>query len=229
MAAIPKEMKFPVYVWEAPVRLWHWVMALAMVVLAVSGYLIGSPLRTVPGEASENYVLGYVRFAHFAAAYVFAVSLVGRAYWALVGNRYAREIFAVPFFMLKPAFWGRIWRVQLHYLFIRDNPDVHVGHNALAMAAMFFMFVLGSVFMVFTGFAMYGEGKGAGTWANTVFTSWMAPLAGNTQNLHTWHHLGMWYLVVFILVHLYFVFREDMLSGFTVLGSMIDGYRARKG
>ncbi len=33
-----------VYVYEAPVRLWHWVNALAILVLMVTGYLIGSPL-----------------------------------------------------------------------------------------------------------------------------------------------------------------------------------------
>ena len=36
---------FPVYVWEVPVRIWHWVMALCMVVLAITGYLIGTPPR----------------------------------------------------------------------------------------------------------------------------------------------------------------------------------------
>ena len=32
-----------VYVYEAPVRLWHWVNAAAIVVLATTGYFIGSP------------------------------------------------------------------------------------------------------------------------------------------------------------------------------------------
>ena len=68
-----------IYVYEAPVRLWHWVNALAIVVLAVTGYFIGKPLPTVPGEAAENFVLGYIRFAHFAAAYIFAVGQQRRA------------------------------------------------------------------------------------------------------------------------------------------------------
>ena len=42
----------PEYVYEAPVRLWHWINAACIVVLAISGYLIGSPLATQPGEAS---------------------------------------------------------------------------------------------------------------------------------------------------------------------------------
>lgn len=229
MAAIPKvEPRFPIYVWEAPVRLWHWAMALAFVVLGVTGYFIGSPPHTVPGEASENYLLGYIRFAHFAAAYVFAVAMAGRIYWAIVGNAYSREIFLVPLAMLKPAWWAKWFRVVLHYLFIRENPDQHVGHNALAAAAMFFMYVLGALFMIVTGFSMYGEGLGAGSWAHTLFTSWVNPLFGQSQDVHTWHHLGMWYLVTFVVVHIYFVLREDTWSGLTVLGSMIDGYRARK-
>ena len=32
-----------VYVYEWPVRLWHWLNAAAIIVLMVRGYLIGSP------------------------------------------------------------------------------------------------------------------------------------------------------------------------------------------
>ena len=39
-----------VYVYEAPVRLWHWVNALAIVVLATTGYFIASPLRRRPAD-----------------------------------------------------------------------------------------------------------------------------------------------------------------------------------
>ena len=85
-----------VYIYEAPVRLWHWVNALAITVLVVSGYLIGVPLPSMPGEDSDHHVMGYIRFAHFAAGYVLAVGLLGRAYWALVGNHYARELFSLP-------------------------------------------------------------------------------------------------------------------------------------
>ena len=77
--AMHDDAVFPVYVWELPVRIWHWVMAVAMVVLGVTGYLIGSPPPTLGGEAIDHYMFGYIRFAHFAAAYVFAVFFVMRA------------------------------------------------------------------------------------------------------------------------------------------------------
>lgn len=228
MSTVPREVRLPAYVWEAPVRLWHWVMAVAMVVLMVTGWFIGSPPSSVPGEASENFLFGYIRFAHFAAAYVFAITFLGRVYWALVGNRHAREIFAVPVYMLRPSWWRSYMKVVLHYLFIRRNDEVHLGHNAIAMLAMFGMYVLGTVFMLLTGFALYGEGLGRESWAFKLFSSWVIPCFGQSQDVHTWHHLGMWYLICFTIIHLYFVVREDITSGYTVISSMINGYRDKK-
>ena len=33
--------KRPIYVWEAPVRVWHWLMVVTMFTMIVTGYLIG--------------------------------------------------------------------------------------------------------------------------------------------------------------------------------------------
>src|SRR5512135_2202710 len=84
------------YVYEAPVRLWHWVTLLTMIVLAVTGYLIGSPLPAIGGEAFDSYFFATIRMLHFIAAWVFAVMLAVRIYWAIVGNRSSRSIFYVP-------------------------------------------------------------------------------------------------------------------------------------
>ena len=228
MSSTPAPLKLPRYVWEAPVRLWHWVMALAMLVLMVTGYLIGSPPASVSGEASDHFLLGYIRFAHFSAAYIFAVAFLGRVYWAIVGNEFAREIFLVPLKMLRPAWWRDFFRVVQHYLFLRREADWHYGHNPLAMVAMFGFYVLGSIFMIFTGFALYGEGLGRESWAFRWFSSWVIPLFGQSQDVHTWHHVGMWYIVWFTMVHLYFATREELTSGLTVIGSMVNGWRRIK-
>lgn len=219
---------FPVYVWEAPVRIWHWVMALAMVVLAVTGYLIGSPLASVGGEASNHFLFGYIRFVHFAAGYVFAVAFLLRVIWAFVGNRFAREIFTMPIRLLSPRFWGELIEQVKYYLFLRRESVPYQGHNPLAMTAMFFMYVLGTVFMIVTGFALYGEGTGMGSWAYTVFSSWALPLLGYSQNVHTLHHLGMWYLILFAVVHMYMAVREDIFTGETVVSTMVNGWRVAK-
>jgi Ni/Fe-hydrogenase 1 B-type cytochrome subunit len=219
---------FPVYVWQVPVRIWHWLMAVAMVVLAVTGYLIGSPLPSVGGEASSHYLFGYIRFAHFAAAYVFAITFLLRLLWVVVGNRFAREIFLVPLKMFDPAWWGGMFDQIRYYLFLKPEARPWQGHNPLAMAAMFFMYVLGTVFMIVTGFALYGEGLGMESWAYQLFSSWVLPLFGYSMNVHTLHHLGMWYLIVFTIAHVYMVFREDICSNETVISTMINGWRVSK-
>ena len=59
-----------VYVYEAPLRIWHWVNALAILVLCGTGYLIGSPPPSMQiAEATHQFVFGYIRFAHFAAGW----------------------------------------------------------------------------------------------------------------------------------------------------------------
>jgi Ni/Fe-hydrogenase 1 B-type cytochrome subunit len=219
---------FPVYVFEAPVRIWHWVMAGCMVVLGVTGYLIGTPLPTTGGEASEHFMFGYIRFAHFAAAYLFAVTFALRVLWVFLGNRFAREIFLMPLKLFSADWWRGLIDQTLYYLFLKGEARPWQGHNPLAMAGMFFMYVLGTVFMICTGFALYGEDLGMQSWAFTAFSSWVLPLLGYSQNVHTLHHLGMWYLIMFTFIHLYMVVREDICSGETVISTMVNGWRVAK-
>lgn len=44
------------YVFEAPVRLWHWLTVACMLVLMVTGYFIGRPLPSVSGEATYLFI-----------------------------------------------------------------------------------------------------------------------------------------------------------------------------
>ncbi|MDI1340334.1 MAG: Ni/Fe-hydrogenase, b-type cytochrome subunit [Burkholderiaceae bacterium] len=214
-----------VYVYEAPVRLWHWINALAIVVLGVTGYFIGSPLPTQPGEASANFLMGYIRFAHFAAGYILAVGLLGRIYWAFVGNHHARELFYVP--VLQRAYWREMLSMLKWYAFLSKRPNRYVGHNPMARFAMFFVFFLTTVFMIVTGFAMYAEGLGGGSWADRLF-GWVIPLMGQSQDVHTWHHLGLWVMVCFIILHVYAAIREDIMGRQSIVSTMISGHRSFK-
>ncbi len=214
-----------VYVYEAPVRIWHWVNVAAITVLCITGYFIGVPLPTMPGEASDHYLMGYIRFAHFAAGYIMAVGLLGRAYWALVGNHHARELFWVPLF--QKAYWAEVFKMLLWYLFIVPKPNQYVGHNPLARLAMFSGYLMLSIFMIVTGFALYSEGAGAGSWQDTLF-GWVIPLFGQSQDVHTWHRMGMWAMVIFITLHVYAAIREDIMGRQSIVSTMISGRRTFK-
>lgn len=215
-----------VYVYEAPVRLWHWINASAILVLALTGYFIGSPLPTMPGEASANFLMGYIRFAHFAAGYILIVGFLLRIYWVFAGNEHARQIFLPP--VTSAKWWGEVLHEIKWYLFLTREPKKYEGHNPLATLVMHIMFVWGSIFMIVTGLALYGEGTGMGSWQYRWFSSWVIPLAGNSQDLHTVHHLGMWLIICFVMVHVYAAIREDIMSRQSIISSMISGWRTFK-
>ena len=228
MAHLRRHGEGSTYVFEAPVRIWHWVMMLCMFALCVTGYLIGTPPPSTPGEATNTFVFGFIRYIHFACAYVFSIMFALRVYWAFVGNRYSREIFLIPLMLFSVEFWKGFFNQVAYYLFIKRHGKPYNGHNPLAAMSMFFMYVLGTIFMIVTGFGLYGEGTGAGSWAFRWFSSWVIPLVGQSQDLHTWHHLGMWYLILFSMVHMYMVVREDIYSDETVISTMVNGWRVPK-
>ena len=225
LAADPNRDLKSIYVWEAPVRIWHWMMTLAMIVLVATGLLIAYPPPGLEGEASEHFLFGYIRFAHFTAGYVLAVFWLLRVYWAIVGNKYARQLFLVP--LHSKAWWQEFANDLRTYAFLPAKPLRFAGHNPMAQFAMFFMLTLGSLFMLLTGFALYSEGLGIDSWAGHLF-GWVLPLLGGSQAVHTWHHLCMWLLVMFTTVHLYMVFRQDITTKESILSTMISGYRTFK-
>lgn len=214
-----------VYVYEAPVRLWHWINAAAISVLAVTGYLIASPLPTMSGEASQHYVMGTIRFLHFSAGYIFAVGFLFRIYWAFVGNHHARQLFFLPFWSL--GWWREVFHELRWYLFLEKRPKIYVGHNPLAQGVMFVIIGIGSLFMIATGFALYSEGEGRGSWQDMLF-GWIIPAVGQSMNVHTWHHLGMWAILIFVMIHVYAAVREDIMSRQSIVSTMISGVRTFK-
>jgi Ni/Fe-hydrogenase 1 B-type cytochrome subunit len=214
-----------VYVYEAPVRIWHWVMMLSMIFLAVSGYLIGAPLPAIGGEPYNTYFFAWIRIVHFVAAWVFIIAFVVRIYWAFVGNHHAHSIFLPPFF--SGAWWRGMFSQGKYYLFLKKESDLWVGHNPLAQAAMFFMFTLGTIFIIVTGLALYAQQWGWGLLPMQLM-GWVFVLFGDAQMVRTLHHLAMWYLVIFAMFHVYMVFREDVMSGESVVGTMISGLRLFK-
>ena len=200
--------------------------AATIMVRCVTGYFIGSPPPSMQiAEAYDQFVFGYIRFAHFAAGMILAVGFFGRMYWALVGNHHAKQLFYVPVF--SGTYWKELLFELRWYLFLEREPKKYVGHNPLAQLAMFCFITLGMGFMIVTGFALYAEGAGQGSGYHLLF-GWVQDWVKNTQRLHTLHHLGMWWIVIFMIVHIYVAIREDIMSRQSIVSTMISGTRTFK-
>ncbi len=215
-----------VFVYEWPVRLWHWLNALAITVLIFTGWFIASPLPSMDfAEATFQFVMGYMRFAHFAAGMILTVGFFGRIYWAMVGNQHAKQLFYVP--VWRKSWWKEVLIELRWYAFLEKMPKKYVGHNPLAQIAMFMFMTVGLSFMILTGWALYSEGAGQGSLPDQA-AGWVLTLFGNSQIVHSVHHLGMWFIVIFMIIHIYAAIREDIMSRQSMVSTMISGTRTFK-
>jgi len=209
-----------VYVWEFPVRLYHWINGFCVLALIITGYIIGSPTTiSYSDEAFQQYWFGTVRFVHFVAAYVFFFNFLARIYWGFVGNRFSRWHNFIPLTRGQWKEMGEIVRVDVAQT--QTQGEIQLGHNALA-GVIYFLSFLVFIFQAFSGFALYSSMSDR--WLPRLF-SWAVPLMGGDFAVRQWHHMCMWFFIVFSLIHIYLVFYHDYIEGRGTTSSMVGGWK----
>ncbi len=209
-----------IYVWELPVRFYHWLNALAVFTLAVTGYLIGSPPALQNGnEASFSYWFGTVRFIHFTSAFIFFFNFIYRIYWGFVGNKYSDWKNFLPF--RKEQWKGMLRVLKIDVLLVKSRPLKTVGHNSLASLTYFISFLV-FLFQAITGFGMYSAMSDA--FLPNLFR-WIVPLMGGDFAVRQWHHMFMWFFIIFTMIHVYLVFYHDYVEGRGTISSMAGGWK----
>ena len=209
-----------VYVWELPVRVYHWINAVALVALCITGYLIGAPSRAFyASEAYQQYWFGWVRFIHFVAGFVYVFNFLARLYWGFVGNKYARWSAFLPFTQAQRREMVEV--IKADVLQVKLHGPISTGHNAVAGLVYFFTFVA-FVVQTVTGFALYSSMSTS--WLPRMFV-WVVPLLGGEMGVRFWHHLFLWFFVCFIIVHIYLAFYHDYIEGRGTVSSIIGGWK----
>lgn len=209
-----------VFVWELPVRIYHWINALAIVGLCVTGYLIGNPPAIQStAEASHRFLFGTIRFIHFTAAYIFFFNFLFRLYWGFVGNKYAGWKNFIP---TGRKFFREILDVLRIDILLQKNRDhLSVGHNALA-GFIYFLTFMAFLLQCVTGFGLYA---GMSDWWFADLWVWVAGVFGGDFGLRNWHHAAMWFFIVFAIIHVYLVFYHDYVEGRGEISSMGGGWK----
>lgn len=206
------------YVWQWPVRIFHWVNALTVTVLFSTGLYIAWPAFSPGGGGFNHFLMATVRQVHFTFAFVFVINFLWRIYWFWMGNKYTRSGFP---FIWKKAWWQDLYLQAREYVCLRRGL-VHLGHNALA-GLTYTLFIAMGWAQVFTGFAMYGETKPGGFF-DSVF-GWVTPILGGAWQDHMWHYLIAWGFLVFAIVHIYVVLYDGQQYKNGLVTSMISGVK----
>ncbi len=123
------ETKTKILVWDAPVRVFHWLLVLSF----AGAYLTAE---------SERW-----RLVHVSLGYTMGGLVAFRILWGLMGTRYAR----FSSFVRGPAAVVRYVRALLN-----GQPEHHVGHNPAGAVAIVLL-LLSSIAIVATGWAIYND------------------------------------------------------------------------
>lgn len=208
-----------VYVWDAVVRVTHWVTGITIVLLTVTGIYIGNPFLVVSGEATDRFVMGTIRILHMYAGVIFSAAVLARILWLFVGSRWARWTQLVP---TTGARLKNALDAFKFYSFLSKEPAAAVGHNA--MAGMSYIAIFGVyVVLTLTGLGLYAVSAPVGSYAQSfvVFNDWF----GGPQQARMIHHYLMWVVVIFTCVHVWLAFMTTRFEQNGTMESIFSGYK----
>jgi Ni/Fe-hydrogenase 1 B-type cytochrome subunit len=210
-----------VYLWHWPIRAMHWAAAISIAVLVVTGFYIGRPyFAPAPGEAIDHYMMGRMRFLHFAAAGVLVATGIVRVYWLRAGNRYERLNALFP---LSRKDFRNLLFVARKYLLMRWEARPHyLGHNPLQQISYTFVYLV-VLAQVATGFALYGLSNPEGLFYR-VF-GWEPLFLGGVPVVRFVHHVLTWVILIFVPIHVYLALRADFTDRGGSISSIISGGR----
>ena len=215
-----KEKLREVYVWELPVRLYHWLNALCIVVLCATGLIMANPPAVMSQvEAASRYWFGMVRFIHFVTAFLFLFNFIFRMYWGIVGNKYVRWKNFIP---LNKAQWDELAEViKVDVLMLKNKSINNIGHNQVAYCT-YFIFFIACMLQCMTGFGLYAQMSKS---LLPQMFAWIVPLIGGDLAVRQVHHFLMWFFMLFTVGHIYLVFYHDYTERRGIASSMIGGWK----
>ncbi len=79
----------------------------SILVLSITGFYISDPFIGTVGIATNEFLMGTVRFIHFVTAFVFTSSVLFRIYWALAG--FAPALLTGINLFPPPSIVGALW------------------------------------------------------------------------------------------------------------------------
>ena len=170
-----------------PIRLMHWVNALAMLIMIPSGW----------GIYNDAVIFGWLHFPnevrlgtwaaqslqwHFAGMWLLAVNGIAYLAYGIVTGRFRERLFPI--------------RARDVVRTVRDTLHLHVEHNDLTtynavQKILYIVVILAGISQVVTGLAI---------WKPVQFSGLFA-LLGDFQTARLVHFLGMAVIVGFVLVH----------------------------
>jgi Ni/Fe-hydrogenase 1 B-type cytochrome subunit len=205
-----------VYVWQYPLRFFHWGLVISIVVLAFTGYYIHDPF--IVGQSQHPFLMAGFRFVHEVFGMLLIALLLLRLYLFFRGNYWVRWRRYIP---LTRAQFQEMLHMFRFYTFQTPRPISKIGHNALAAESYVALYCLVAVEIV-TGLVMYNNLRHSPLL--TFLLGWV-PHVINIQNLRLIHFMIMFVFFAFGVFHVHLcmlISREEKRG---LVDSIFTGYK----
>ncbi len=199
--------------WSWLLRLYHWVMVLSVLVLALTGLYIHHPI-TSSLTGGGHFPMADIRYIHFITAFLFSGAIIARIYLALFGNRQESLCSLVRHL---PEYIADGWLALRGYLYLEKFQHKGLGHNGLATIT-YCLTVSLAILQIISGFYMLFP-------ESSFWQSWGLAIFGPQQSARYVHHLIMWYFAIFAMVHVYIIIWNEIKQPEGMLSSMLGGYK----
>ena len=193
-------------------RLFHWMFALSIVFLVVTGFYINNPWTNTLLEGSASFPMAMMRYIHFIAAYTLSSAVLIRLFLYIFGNAQERIWDILP---ITGRNINNLKMTLLQYSYISEKHDERLGHNILAGLAYLITF-LAALLMIASGFYMLFP-------EIPFWEKWGLMLFGSQQFARFLHHLTMWWFMIFAVIHIYLCIWNDCKEPEGLISSIFTG------
>ncbi|MDO9211817.1 MAG: Ni/Fe-hydrogenase, b-type cytochrome subunit [Deltaproteobacteria bacterium] len=204
--------------WSLGYLLDHWTRVVAIVVLIFTGFYIHWPF--IAG-GPESFIMAWMRFFHFVAAYALILGLVVRVYMAF---RSTFDSDWKDFGIIQNI--KNVPDILSYYLFINKSHKDYRKYNPLQALAYLFLGVV-IVFSALTGLAVY-HGNLFGFIPAPDSFRWVSTMLGGESYTRIWHILTMWVFIIFVLVHVYLSLMASLVNKDNTFTSIFTGFKLKK-
>lgn len=209
-----------VNLWSATLRFQHWANFFLIIALTITGYFIMAPqLLPLPSSTQDTgFMMGWIRFVHFAAGFGWIALGLSRVWLAFVAKD--RQLRWRAFWPLNNSKDVQgLWRTIRYYLFIDKHAPVYVGHNPLQQLAYTGVYVLCLVQMA-SGLSLYGlynHYEWYWRWVSLP-AAWIG-----IPYMRLLHAVIMFLIWTFVVIHVYLAIRADTVERHGGISSMFNG------
>ena len=210
--------EYPDFVYSSANRILHWIRALVITGLTITGFYIAKPFLS-PAESSDKLLFAEWAFWYYLFGFVLVSGGLVRIYLFFFGKDRNGELRS-----LKDVFSLRSWMTQLKsYFFVGElqKKGLYGPLQFITYFAITVLVILASVTGLVLYVHVYHQGIGGFLYEPMrAVEAWMGGLA----TVRLIHHITMWGFLIFIPIHVYLVIWSAIRFKHGALDVMFTGY-----